>query len=40
VVTAQSPLPGAPVLAGTTCRLQLAPPVGRTLTAVPASFRP
>jgi hypothetical protein len=40
VVTAQSPLPGAPVPAGTTCRLQLAPPVGRTMTAVPASFRP
>ncbi|HEY7040732.1 MAG TPA: penicillin-binding transpeptidase domain-containing protein [Methylomirabilota bacterium] len=38
VVTAQSPLPGAPVLAGTTCRLQLAPPVGRTMSAVPASF--
>ena len=39
VVTAQSPLPGAPLPAGTTCRLQLTPPVGRTMTAVPASFR-
>jgi len=39
IVTAQSPLPGAPLHAGATCRLQLAPPVGRTVSAVPASFR-
>jgi hypothetical protein len=38
VVTAQSPLPGAPLPAGAPCRLQLAPPVGRTMSALPASF--
>jgi cell division protein FtsI (penicillin-binding protein 3) len=38
VVTAQSPLPGAPLPAGAACRLQLAPPVGRTMSALPASF--
>ncbi|HEX7787791.1 MAG TPA: PASTA domain-containing protein, partial [Methylomirabilota bacterium] len=40
VVMAQSPLPGAPLPTGAPCRLQLAPPAGRTVTAVPASFRP
>jgi cell division protein FtsI (penicillin-binding protein 3) len=39
VVMAQSPLPGAPLPTGAPCRLQLAPPAGRTVTAVPASFR-
>jgi cell division protein FtsI (penicillin-binding protein 3) len=38
VVMAQSPLPGAPLPAGAACRLHLAPPVGRTMSAVPASF--
>jgi hypothetical protein len=38
VVTGQSPLPGAPLPAGTLCRLHLAPAVGRTAAAVAASL--
>jgi hypothetical protein len=40
VVTAQSPLPGAPLAAGSVCRLQLAPSAGRVGGLVPASFHP
>ena len=39
VVTVQSPLAGAPLTPGATCRLQLAPLVGRA-AAVPASYHP
>jgi len=41
VVTGQTPLPGAPLVAGAMCRLQLAPPAGRAgHAALAASLRP
>jgi cell division protein FtsI (penicillin-binding protein 3) len=42
VVTSQQPAPGAPLPAGTVCRLHLAPATGRPATAAvtPASYRP
>lgn len=40
IVTAQSPLPGAPLPAGTVCRLRLAAPSGRTPAVVAASLQP
>jgi cell division protein FtsI (penicillin-binding protein 3) len=40
IVTAQSPLPGVPLPAGTVCRLRLAPPSGRTPAVLAASLQP
>jgi len=41
IVTGQTPLPGAPLAAGAMCRLQLAPPGGRTGHAtLAASLQP
>ena len=40
IVTAQSPLPGAPLPTGAVCRLRLAPPSGRTPGVVAASLQP
>jgi PASTA domain-containing protein len=42
VVASQQPAPGAPLPAGTVCRLHLTPAAGRAATAAvtPASYRP